>query len=170
MKVEKEVVQKLKTEITHSPAASAVCYLLALRRRSRSTITLGALSQRMKQEGFSFSRSQYRDVLEMLTKAGVGAPITSATGKCVGIKHIRVSLAALGKAVCDNKEPEIVSLNRRITDRALQVRSAANSISVKPITSLDLSVNGMPAVLQFPNGLSIKELSLLLEKLQDRNI
>lgn len=161
MQVQKDIVQKLKSETQNNPAAAPVFHLLALRRRSRGTITLSALSQKMRKEGFEYSNAQYRDLLGAMSKVGLGNPVLNRVGNCVGIKNIKVNLADLGKAACNEKETSQLVRERRVSDKVVD-------IMIKNST-LDVSINGTEATLQFPNGLSARELMVLLEKLQGRN-
>lgn len=161
MKIEKEMIQKLKTETKNNPAATPVFHLLALRERTRSTLTLSALRQRMKEEGFDYTTEQYRELFKVMASVGLGTAVMNRVGTCVGIKDIRVSLAALGKAACDMKDMPEIKQRRREGDK-----HSDTQVFVKPITSLPVSINGKDAIIQFPNGLTASELSLLLRKMQ----
>lgn len=177
MRIEKEVIQKLKTETKNNPAANPVFHLLALRRRTRGTITLGALAQKMRREGFEYTNDQYRELLNTMAVAGVGSPVVNRVGNVVGIKNIKVNLAALGKAALDAKELEALGViaeapkARRTNDRRIAIKPLRGYAEVRiKNSSLDVSINGTEAIIQFPKGLSAGELTSLLEKLQGRDL
>lgn len=173
MKVQKDMIQKLKTETKSNPAASAVFYLLALRERNRSTITLGALSQRMKEEGFDYSRGQYREVLGFMAKHGVGAAVYNNRGNCVGIRDIKVNLADLGQAALDAKEvtaiEQGVTMRRRASDRVPQIKRV-DTVGVLPVTKIEVVMDGKPLKIECPAGMSAAELVRLVERLQVKGL
>lgn len=158
IRIQKEVVQKLKDETKSNPAAAPVFHLLALRERSRQTLNLNALRQSMKKEGFDFSSNEYRGVLKALAKAGIATAVTNRLGNCVGLKDIQVSLPELGEAVCANEA--LVTIRKK----ALKPQ-AVQPVSEKPITALEVVIDGVAAVIKFPKGLNTKELKLVLDRI-----
>lgn len=157
MKIDKEVVQKLKTETKSNPAADPFFHLLATRERSRSSITLGALSQRMKEEGFAYTRDQYRGLLKAMSTSGIAVAVVSRKGNITGVKDIKINLADLGKAACESKpsEGKVVN-NKKESDKAT---------TALPITKLEVTLNGRPAIIEFPKGASANDLASILEQL-----
>lgn len=173
MKVQKEAVQKLKSETKSNPAVNAVFYLLALRERNRSTLTLGALTQRMKEEGFNYSRDQYRDVLSKFAKHGIGAPVYNKRGNCVAIKDIVVGLSELGRAALDAKEVSAIEQGvvhkRRVSDKAPQIKPA-DTVGALPVTKIEVAMDGKPITIQCPAGMSAVEMVRLVERLQAKGL
>ncbi len=105
MAINQTIVDSLKQEITKNPAADAVFHVLALRNRSRSTLTIAGLSNKMHKEGFTFDRKHYVDILKLLGKLGFGTLETTPKGKVKGLTHISVKLKSIGEAAC-NKQQE----------------------------------------------------------------
>lgn len=113
------MVLKLKDESKTDPTLNAVVHDFALRRRTRSQITLHALEQRMKLEGFTWTRDQCRNVLKLLGSCGVGKIDTDKEGNVIAIRDIKVTLQSIGRAVV-GKEP-IKQFNKRNTFGKLAV-------------------------------------------------
>jgi hypothetical protein len=166
MKIEQNMVDKLKVETKTNTAANAVFHMLAVRERSRSTLTLGGLSQKMKQEGFKYPLQDYREVLRSLVKAGVGTPMYSKKGHIVGIHSIKVKLYNLGKSLCGERETEILKEVAKTPGRDAIERTLG--ITIHPIESLSIAINSKPVNIQFPQGISASELSLLIARLESK--
>src|SRR5262249_55747802 len=99
MNTEKQMIETLKVEAAKDKALDAVLHSFAIRKRARATITVYALANRMKNEGFTFDKGQYVGILEKLAKAGVGTLVRNAKGRIVALTGISVALQSLGKAV-----------------------------------------------------------------------
>lgn len=174
MNLDKNVIEKLKVETKNSPTVNAVVHLLALRKRSRGTLTLNAITQRMRTEGFTYSAGEYREVLSTLATIGVGTPIVNRLGNCVGIKDIRVNLSELGKAAVDSKSAypttnKVVKAQPQALQGPLKAISQVTGLKINPIDSLEGSINGKPVVIKFPKGgLTAQELAALLNGLQHK--
>lgn len=163
MKIEQEAIQKLKNQTKNNAAADDVFYLLAIRERTRGTLTLGALSQKMRQEGFHHTNDEYREVLGALAGAGIGTAVVNRVGNCVGVKDIKVNLADLGVAACTSAR--LAKARKEVAVLEVVAKKKTYGIDVKPINSLEISINGSPAVIQFPKGLSAGDLAELLKNI-----
>lgn len=154
------LLDKLRAEVKTNPAAESVFHVLATRNRSRSSLTLGALNQRMKAEGFKHDREDYRKIIAWMAKLGFGQVMLNKRGRPAGLKDISVNLVALGKLACGTQEEAKAQKPLHYeTEKTL-------GISIRPVGSLDLLINGKPAVIQFTQGLTAEELSSLVHKLQ----
>ena len=160
--INQQVIDKLKTACKQDASVNAVFHLFALRERTRSTLTVSALSQKMREEGFNYSAEQYRQVLQLLIECKLGESMPSRTGLIKGLKNIKVNLPELGKAVCGAKAQTVRGYN------ALPIQETYTGPKLpKASISVSLSVaNRPPVVLQFPQGVDSSMLSLLIDKLQ----
>lgn len=100
----KQVVEVLKKTATKSKVANDVFHAWALRERTRNVVTVEALAQRMKKEGYEYPNHEYAALLRQLSQIGLGKLETSATGKVKALTDVRLTLQSIGQAaVGDDK-------------------------------------------------------------------
>lgn len=157
MFIQKEVTDKLKEEVKNNQVANAVFHLLATRKRTRSSLTLLALTQRMQGEGFKYSKKQYGEVLNTMAKLGVGTAITNYKGHCTGLKGIQVNLSELGRSVFDDSGVVKSSNVLKSIEKTLKTK-------VIPITAIDIAVEGKTAHVRFEEGVTPRELMSFLSR------
>lgn len=164
-----QMIEKLKKEAIISPPVNAVMHLLALRKRSRSRLTLGGLRQKMAAEGFKYSTQEYTQVLKILADSGLGTLQTSHKGKVQGLTDIKVTLQSVGKAVCGDGKTEIRP--RKEKTRFTPVKSPIR-LMPKPQTPtmavsavLTLMVNGKAVNVRLPENFTGEDFQALLDRL-----
>lgn len=91
-------VERLKEEVKSNPAANAVFCVWALRKRSRRTVTVHALQQTMREEGFKHTREEYVRVLNLLAQLKLGEIEHTKRGKVSALTHVQVPLQVIGTA------------------------------------------------------------------------
>jgi hypothetical protein len=107
-----ETVQKLTNEAKVNPVWNAVAHVFALRERARSQVTVTALEQRMKDEGFEFGREDYENVLKLLASVGVGKLVRDTKGRINALVDIKVTLQSIGK-VAAGAATEVMGFQRK---------------------------------------------------------
>lgn len=158
MKTE-QVVQAIVKEMKENPAADAVMHSWALRKRARSTVTLGALHKRMQAEGFQFEYEEYKRILKLLAHSGIGKLELDSKGEPVALKEIRTTLQSIGKAACEGKS---VLKATGFKPQALP-QKAPQLVSV---TGIVVKIGSRSIVIFVPENASGRELSTLLVRLQ----
>jgi hypothetical protein len=106
------IVEKLASEAKVNPVWNAVAHVFALRERARSQVTVSALSQRMKDEGFTYERKDIEDVLKLLSSVGVGKLVKDSEGRIDALVDIKLTLQSIGK-VAAGQDMEIHGFRRK---------------------------------------------------------
>lgn len=177
LNLSKNAVDMLKTETANSQAAEDVMNLLAERQRSRSTLSVSALSQQMRKRGIKHSPSEYREVLGLIAKLGVATKVMSSRGKVQALRNIKVNLSSLGKLAKGEKLE--INDNNLHNQAAKAIRQPLVDVELAPapmnkaIEELDkkhdtfsfsMIIEGKPIVITIPKGISLPELSKLLRQ------
>lgn len=175
-------VEVLKAGIKENKALEAICFMFALRERSRSTIKVPSLMQKMRREGFMFSREDYDRAVKVLVQAGVGQPILNRRGRLVGLGNIKMSLQDIGKAVYGDKLPEAMvktAVQRVKPPQLTLVKKVEESQGVseekaveghgKPLHASEIgllvSINGKPVTVKFFKDAQISDITDFITKI-----
>ena len=183
----KQVVETLKKTTEKSKAVRDVMTSWALRERTRNVVTVEALAQRMKKEGFDHPQHEYAALLRQLSNLGLGKLETSASGKVKALKDVRLTLQSIGKAAVGedtslrgwrprNRFGQLIAS----TDRAPELTQEAKQPEApKPLTqeapkpapmavgvTLVVNINGKPVNIPVPDSLTVQEVGALVAKLK----
>lgn len=167
-----QTIERLKQEAQTNQAANAMFHVLATRERARSTITLRALSRKMKKEGFDYPNTAYVAILSLLAQLGLGQLLTDARGRTKALKSITVSLPSLGRAICDKgamakvkqfrARPRFISLMPAPAPIKKEEQMARGLTLIVPVAG-SRTVN-----LPIPEGMSPEDLALLVARFQEK--
>lgn len=105
-KVSMQTIETLRKECQANKVFDAVCHVFALRKRTRSRVSVLGLQQAMEAEGFGYTREDYRRVLAFLASQGIGTLQKSRQGTIRSLEGIDITLQSLGKAAV-TKEGEL---------------------------------------------------------------
>ncbi len=169
-------IDSLKKEAAGNPVASAVFHMFAARERARQTVTVGALDQRMKSEGFEFDREEYVKILKLLANMGLGKIEVNSKGRVTALKDVKMTLQSIGMAAIGEKM-NLAALKQRnrfsqLEGRAESLAETANVIKPRdgsagagfPV-SITVVVNGKPVNLRVPKEFNQKDIADLVVKL-----
>lgn len=131
---EKHLIETLKAEAPKDATLNAVLHMFAARERARAQVTLAALSNRMKEEGFSYDRADYARVLKLLANLGVGRLDTGQNGQVRALKDVKVTLQSIGN-VSVGSGTTIEQLSFRNRFQRIPVVEAAPPRAPTPVTS-----------------------------------
>lgn len=92
-------IETLRAMANKSKAANDFFHSLATRERGRGTLTVRAVEQRMKKEGFEHDAEVYRDIFAAMASVGFGHPRTNRMGRIEGLDGVTVQLRDIGLAV-----------------------------------------------------------------------
>lgn len=95
---EKEVIKALQDQRTKDPVLDAVCTVFAARQRARDRVTMQALRERMKKEGFLYADADYARILKLLGTLGLGRIHADHKGRVIALSDIKVTLQSVGMA------------------------------------------------------------------------
>jgi hypothetical protein len=168
-----ELVQSLRKEAESNKAFGAICHLFAMRERARNVITLVALQNKMKAEGFDFEAAQYEGVLKFLASNGVGKLDYDPKGRLRALKDISVTLQSIGQAAIARRE-SLQGLKRRhkfssiFSRKAQERKSGVKELTLKkpPAVQLTVFINDKPVKMQMPTDMSSKEIAALIQGFQ----
>lgn len=164
-----KTIETLKNEAKQSQAFNAVCHVFALRRRTRFTLSINSLTQKMKNEGFDFSRKEYENVFKALHNAGLGELVKNKNGRLVGMKNIKNTLQSIGKAAC-GEQTTFITAQKPVKAIPIDLPSIHPKTIIERRVNHDLGlivhVDGKPITLQLPKDLDVKDLSKLILKLR----
>lgn len=167
-------IETLKVEAKNNPTTDAVLHVWALRRRARQTVTLGALKQRMKAEGFNYDSAKYAEVLSLMAKLGFGRLVTDPKGRVRALTDVKVTLQSIGAAVCGSGQ-RLSDYKRRNRFRNLPATPVASEPpkalpTIRPLTapqvSLSINLNGKLVNIQVPSNMSAEEVAALVCRFQ----
>lgn len=174
---QQEIIETLKNEVTKSKAAEAIATSWAARDRARYQVTLEALGQRMKKEGFDFDQTEYANWLKLLARLGFGKLETDSRGRVIALRSTAVRLQSIG-AVALGQSKELVKFRQRhkFTDIRLNP-TLQKPLSPPPTPKVEIKapmdiklakvtveVNGKEVVLQLPKNVTADEINLILSK------
>lgn len=170
-----EAIKVLKKEVETNKALDAVLHVWALRKRARNTVTVGALKQRMKLEGFEFSPSEYAQVLKFLAQTGFGTLEADKRGQVLALKDVKITLQSIGQAVCGGtKEPlhrfkarqRFQSLPPVLASKAHK-ENRRKSDNLEPhIMGLTMNINGKALTISVPKEFDEQDVAGLISKLR----
>jgi len=178
------MINRLKDEAKSNPVWNAVAHVFALRQRARHQVTVAALSQRMRAEGFDWTDEQYADVLKLLSQCGIGRLEIDGKGRPVAIKDIRLTLQSIGKVVAGNADADIKPFHQRhkfgnvvdmnqsqpkVKEHVIRRRRGRKPRTYQTPNSkliLTVLVNDKPVNIPIPNGLTTDEIAKLISDLQ----
>ncbi len=160
-------IEILKKDARENEALNAMCHVFAVRKRSRSTIKIPSLMQKMRKEGFNYDRDSYEKALVSLDKAKVGELVLNKNKRISGLKNIRHTLQSLGQAVCEDKSLD-VKIQKQDKVHQLPVSYVApveESKSTEEIGLL-LHIDGKTITLDLPRGLSGRDIGTIIDRLR----
>lgn len=95
---QKQAIERLGKEAKTDKALDAFLHDCALRERARGQLTLEGMDLRMKKAGFTFDKSDYVRILNLLGELGFGSIVKDTKGRTTALKDIRIALQSIGKA------------------------------------------------------------------------
>lgn len=171
----KEIVNRLKIKAGHDAAFNAMCYVFAMRERTRSQISLNSLCFTMAREKFNFTKAQYAKGLEFMALLGLGKLMYDNKDRLLMLKDIKVTLQSIGQAALDKKPslerfhkmPEFVDLPvvkpQAETPVAKPQVKEAVLISEEPY--LDVKLSGQSYRFKLPKNISERDILDMLSTL-----
>lgn len=165
---EKEAVQSLRNEAKSNPAANAVFHVFATRQRARGTVTVAALMQRMKDEGFLYPGDKYTDILKLLAKLGFGRLNVNSKGRVTALTDVKTKLQAIGMAACGSNEtlPPGSTLKPKAKYGTITAEPIAKPIPklarIAPSVQLTFIVNGKPFSVSVPETATPDDISAFI--------
>lgn len=94
-----KAIAMLKSAAAKSTAINDMMHDFATRERARGQVTVRALYNRMKKQGFTHNSRSYAEGLMVMSQAGFGELRTNKRGAVVGLFGVRTTLASIGEAV-----------------------------------------------------------------------
>lgn len=180
-----QAIETLKLKAATIPAVGAVLLQWSTRDRARNQVTLRALSQKMKREGYKHEPAEYALALKAMSEAGFGTLETDAKGKVKALKNIKVKLQSVGQSVLGTdgslkpfrprnrfqtlntkpveattapKPPAQVVLKRRATDKI--------KVQKSPPVSILVIINGKDVVIPIPANMTAEDVGALVRNFQ----
>lgn len=170
----KQVVESLKQMATKK-VANDVFHAWALRDRTRQVVTVEALAQRMKKEGYDYPQHEYAAILRQLSNMGLGRLETGAGGKVRALKDVRLTLQSIGRAAVGDAPLKGWHARNRFghlvtsTDSApeiVQEKAVEPSSTINVGVTLMVTINDKSVGIQIPDNLTVAEVSALVAKLK----
>lgn len=94
-------IETLRAMANKSKAANDFFHSLATRERGRGTLTVRAVEQRMKKEGFEHGADEYRSILGAMASLGFGTTKLDRSGRIEGLISITTQVRDIGRAVVE---------------------------------------------------------------------
>lgn len=167
-----EAISLLRNEAANNPVARDVFHMFAQRERTRHQVTVEALSQRMKAEGFMHSDDQYRGVLKLLGGLGFGKVETNAKGRVIALKDVKTTLQSIGAAALkqEKKLESFTQANRYqalvATAELLKKAPTGQTKSGLPV-SITVVINEKAVNFRVPKELNANEIADLVLRFRD---
>lgn len=163
MENNKQLIEQLKVKAEKSEVLRAIIDVFSKRERTRSTVTVPALSNKLKANGTAFSREDCRAALKDLANLGLGSAIKDSRGNIQGLKNIILNLNQIGNEV--KGSPYVLpkhGLKQPNVGRPAILRKAPEN---RPNVSITVSFHGKPLTLDIPKGFNGKDISDLISTL-----
>jgi hypothetical protein len=180
-------IERLTTEAKSNPVWNAVAHVFALRERARSQVTIQALMQKMREEGFNWDRKDYEQVLRLLASVGVGRLVSDSKGRPLALVDIKLTLQSIGK-VAAGGSTEVQGFRRKsrfgrlagpMVRRKRRKARATKTVEVRrptrqprpyqtpaPRLILTVIVNDKPVNIPVPNDFAPEDVAKLISDLQ----
>lgn len=152
-----QIVNELKKEASTNKLANAVFHMFALRRRARGVLTIHALKQSMKKEGFEFKASEYEGLFKTLSTIGVGKLDIDYKGRIKGLKDVKLTFKSLGEAAL-GKNQSISSFKNRPQFNDLKPEERVLKTEDHNTLTLCLQIDNKPAELKIPKTINVVDL------------
>ncbi len=101
MKINQDILNALRLEVSVNPTFKDLCYVLADRQRTRNRFTIIRMIQSMEEKGFKYPRQKYEEIVRFLSKLGFGTIVYSPRGKVRALDKIPVKLQSIGKVALE---------------------------------------------------------------------
>lgn len=166
--IEKDAIKSLRDEAKSNPAANAVFHVFATRKRARGNVTVSALMQRMKAEGFLYEGAQYADLLKLLAKLGFGRLQTDPKGRVKALTDVKTKLQSIGMAACGSNDDLTASAfkpKRHYKDLLVTPSEPITAADAKPLpkaVKLTFQVNGKPFDISIPENATAEEVATVI--------
>lgn len=157
-----KMIEELRQEAKKNQVWNDVACVLATRERARHSLTLSGLMQHMKKEGFFYPVSQYREILELLARVGIGILDKDPKNRVRGVKGIKINIQSLGAAVCNGTD-DLKSFKQRPryqrVDKPAVLQEDVQYNRLKTGIMLTILINGKPVSIPMPKDLSSKDIA-----------
>lgn len=167
----KNQVFELQQSTKSNPIAQSIFTVLALRKRGRNTISVQALTEKMKHEGFNYTKKQCGDVLRTLDKLGLGHVEEDRKGRVKRLKDIKATLRSIGEVAVGQSNRLMPSLFRpnpykKPQQRRISMNPKTMREVEQPPMSLSLIVGKYNIKLEMPGEMSTPEIINIITKLK----
>jgi hypothetical protein len=178
-----QIIEKLKKAAHENKAFNDIFHVLAARQRARRTVTVGALTQRMRKEGFSHTEADYVAFIKLLGNLGLGKIKHDSKGRARVLDDVRVSLQSIGLVACGGKGtlnsfkqrtrfeelPNPTNGSNKQQEAATptqqqEKRGSAVGATV-PQMLLSFPINGKMVTVEVPSGMRPDEIAELVSRL-----
>lgn len=154
-------LETLKENTAKDAVLSDVAHVLAQRKRTRDSITMVGLVQKMKVEGFKHKRAEYARVLKTLSSLGLGK-LQVNNGNVKALKHVTMPLQSIGMAALGQKGDK----QKEVRKRGRKVYSNKRSSKGVNIVGITIEINGRPIGLSLQTNTSMVEVAEIISRLQ----
>lgn len=160
----KDIIETLKQKASQNQATNDVLHAWAARERARQSVTVEALTHRMKREGFKHTREDYAEVLKTMADLGIGQLVKDSKGRISALKDVKTTLQSLGSAVVGTAA-NLKSFRARNRYRKMPHNQApAPAASKSVVITVYLGQKALP--IPVPKDLTSEEIADLVEALQ----
>lgn len=168
-----QLIQSLKSETAKNPIFKAVMYMFAMRKRARYRVSISALTQKMRQEGFSYPKEDYARVIKFLIDHKLGEQELNRNGRLIGIKGLTLTLQSIGQAACSdvyilrdfkkrNGYEELPVVTPPIVQHVIKAGKIGNM-------SIQLDVNGREYKVTIPEDTDSQDVAKMINFFKDVN-
>lgn len=176
-----ELIVALRKLATDNKTANAVFHVWALRERARSMVTLDSLAQKMKEEGFIYTREELCLVLKDLATLGVGR-LKTTNGRVSALEDIRVTLQSLGIVACGTVRPDLSALEpfrhrnkfakvvtpKKLFEERRRAMPTAPASTDDPPSAITVTYGGLSLTVGVPKDMPAEDTAKILARLLDR--
>lgn len=98
-----DAATEIKKHSEISDVFNAMCANFAGRQRTKETLTVRALTARMEQAGYGYTKEDYANELMFLSKLGIGTLKRDNKGHIQALTDLKVTLQSIGQACATAK-------------------------------------------------------------------
>lgn len=160
-----EIVGSLKKYAAENAVANDVFCAWAMRQRARNQVTMAALYQKMKINGFNHKYEEYEGLLKFLGALGLGRLELDKRGKVIALKEVKMTLQSIGEAACGGKEKLKGFKPRNKFSRLISKPKTLVTTSVQQPKTFErdieivVTLEGKPIRINMPKSLSAEQIA-----------
>lgn len=158
--------EKLRKAAQADKVFNDIFHVFAARQRARRMVSVSALAQRMKKEGFNYAKNEYRRFLKFMSSLGLGKLVIDRSGAVRALEGVTVSLQSIGLVACSQGADSFRGLpeKNRFKDLPVSIEDQPRPENKVSLT-LTFNINNKMIPIELPSSMSRQDIAELVARL-----